>query len=146
MRTENDNTGEIFRANGEQAIITNYTTNYNTKIEFKYIDNDDVDDFDNFVEKSSKEYLEFKEEFALAYSLTVHKSQGSQYDTVIIFIDPNQRIWNKKALYTAISRCKQRCIIISTYNDFISAQKNNNEDANLSLFMEEFNEYDVTIK
>ena len=146
IRTENDNSDKIFRANGEQAVIKHYTKNHNTKIVFKYIDNDDVDDFDNFVEKSSKEYLEFKEEFALAYSLTVHKSQGSQYDTVIIFIDPNQRIWNKKALYTAISRCKQRCIIISTYNDFISAQKNNNEDANLSLFMEEFNEYDVTIK
>ena len=134
IRTENDNSDKIFRANGEQAVIKHYTKNHNTKIVFKYID-----DFD----ENSKEYFEFKEEFTLAYSITVHKSQGSQYDNVIIFIDPNQRIWNKKALYTAISRCKQRCIIISTYNDFISAQKNNNEDAKLSLFMEQFNEYDI---
>ena len=134
IRTENDNSDKTFRANGEQAIITDYTKNYNTTVKFKYID-----DFD----ANSKEYFEFKEQFALAYSITVHKSQGSQYDNVIIFIDPNQRIWNKKALYTAISRCKQRCIIISTYNDFISAQKNNNEDAKLSLFMEQFNEYNI---
>ena len=134
IRTENDNSDKIFRANGEQAIITHYTKNYNTTVEFKYID-----DFDD----NCKEYLEFKEQFALAYSITVHKSQGSQYDNVIIFIDPNQRTWNKKALYTAISRCKKQCIIISAYDDFISAQKNKNEDDKLSLFMKEFNKYDI---
>ena len=134
IRTENDNSDKIFRANGEQAIITHYTKNYNTTVEFKYID-----DFDD----NCKEYLEFKEQFALAYSITVHKSQGSQYDNVIIFIDPNQKRWNKKALYTAISRCKKRCIIISAYDDFISAQKNKNEDDKLSLLMKEFNKYDI---
>ena len=54
----------------------------------------------------------------------------------MIFIDKKQSIWNKTALYTAISRAKNKCFIISTYEDFIKAQNNNTTDK-LSLFLKE---------
>jgi len=74
----------------------------------------------------------------LAYCLTVHKSQGSQYDNVIIFIDKNQSIWDKTALYTAISRAKSRCFIVSSCADFIKTQNNNKRVSDkISLLLKE---------
>ena len=51
----------------------------------------------------------------LAYAMSVHKSQGSEYDTVIIPILKNQkcRLFRNEMLYTAISRAKKRCIIVT---------------------------------
>jgi len=85
------------------------------------------------------------DEFNLAYALTVHKSQGSQYENVIIFIDKNQKIWDKPALYTAISRAKNRCIIIATEKDFSNIQHSmKNITDKISLFMKESDIYEFT--
>lgn len=49
----------------------------------------------------------------LAYSFTVHKSQGKGYDTVIVVIHSSMEwMLNKNILYTAVTRAKKRCIII----------------------------------
>ena len=129
IRIENDYKSGDIRANGEHAVILRKN---NYLVIIKYLEDDkevtvDIDTLYN--------------EFMLAYSLTVHKSQGSQYDYVIIFIDKNQSIWDKKALYTAISRAKTRCIIIGKMNDFIKIQYNNSSDK-ISNFMKESDEYD----
>ena len=51
----------------------------------------------------------------LAYAMSVHKSQGSEYDTVIIPILKEQkcRLFRNEMLYTAISRAKKRCILVT---------------------------------
>ena len=48
----------------------------------------------------------------LAYALTVHKSQGSQYDTVImpLSMDMNMML-NRNLFYTAISRARKQVLI-----------------------------------
>lgn len=53
-------------------------------------------------------------ELALAYALTIHKSQGSEYQAVIIPIVSGgfQSIMNKNLLYTAVTRAKSQVIII----------------------------------
>lgn len=56
----------------------------------------------------------------LAYALTVHKSQGSEYPYVIMPINKEQSIMlNRNLLYTAVTRAKTECMIIGddTYVD-----------------------------
>ena len=49
----------------------------------------------------------------LAYALTVHKSQGSQYDTVIMPASTDcQRMLRRNLFYTAISRAKKQVILV----------------------------------
>lgn len=52
-------------------------------------------------------------EIELAYTLTIHKSQGSEFDTVIIPIHSClEYMLNKNLLYTAFTRAKKKLIII----------------------------------
>jgi len=71
------------------------------------------------------EYLEDNiNEIQLAYAITVHKSQGSEWDTVIIPISKNNKIMNNKNLiYTAITRAKNKVIIIGSKAEFLEAIK-----------------------
>ena len=55
------------------------------------------------------------ENIDLAYAITIHKSQGSEYKKVYLFIGSNHSNFvDKKILYTAVSRAKQKLFIIST--------------------------------
>ncbi|MCB1166735.1 MAG: exodeoxyribonuclease V subunit alpha [Leptospiraceae bacterium] len=48
-----------------------------------------------------------------AFAHTIHKSQGSEYETVLILLGPQNHdsFLNRQLLYTAITRAKKRCII-----------------------------------
>ncbi|MEG1577960.1 MAG: ATP-dependent RecD-like DNA helicase, partial [Oscillospiraceae bacterium] len=49
----------------------------------------------------------------LAYTITVHKSQGSEYDTVILPLSRQfTNMMYRNLLYTAISRAKKRVILV----------------------------------
>ena len=53
------------------------------------------------------------EELDHAYAVTVHKSQGSEYPTVIIPIfDYTPRLLTRNLLYTAITRAQQMVILV----------------------------------
>ena len=50
----------------------------------------------------------------LAYACTVHKSQGAEYDTVIISLPAEPTVMLKRnLLYTAITRAKKKAIIVT---------------------------------
>ncbi len=51
----------------------------------------------------------------LAYALTVHKAQGSEFDTVILVLGEPCPLLSRELLYTAITRQKGRLIIL--YNE-----------------------------
>ena len=52
-------------------------------------------------------------QLALAYALTVHKSQGSQYDTVLMPVSmATARMLYRNLLYTAISRAGKEVILV----------------------------------
>lgn len=54
-----------------------------------------------------------------AYAMSVHKSQGSEYKVVIMPIFKSYSIMLKrKLIYTAITRAKEKLIIIGDYNAF----------------------------
>lgn len=49
----------------------------------------------------------------LAYAITVHKSQGSEFNYVIIPLHPQHTgIWDTRMLYTAVSRAKKGVIFV----------------------------------
>ena len=53
--------------------------------------------------------------FDLGYALSVHKSQGSEWPVVIVVIDdyPGAKmVCDRSWIYTAISRAKQKCVLI----------------------------------
>ncbi|WP_296203828.1 exodeoxyribonuclease V subunit alpha [Psychrobacter sp. UBA3962] len=52
---------------------------------------------------------------ATAYAMTIHKSQGSEFDHVAITFDnSNSRLLSKELIYTAVTRAKQKVSIYST--------------------------------
>ncbi len=59
------------------------------------------------------------DEFTHAYAISVHKSQGSEYDTVIVVIPSNmKRMLYNKLIYTAVTRAKKGLIIIGSIESF----------------------------
>lgn len=54
-------------------------------------------------------------ELELAYALTVHKAQGSEFEKVILVLGEPSGLVTKELLYTAITRQKEKLVIL--YND-----------------------------
>jgi exodeoxyribonuclease V alpha subunit len=52
-------------------------------------------------------------EAVTAWAMTVHKSQGSEFDTVIVVLpDSDVRTLTRELLYTAVTRAKSRVIVV----------------------------------
>lgn len=61
---------------------------------------------------------------SLAYCLTIHKTQGMEYENALIPMSFSHYIMhNTKLLYTAITRAKKMCFIVGEEEAFISACK-----------------------
>lgn len=62
-----------------------------------------------------------------AYAITVHKSQGSEYEVVVMpLYGVNQLLQNRNLLYTAVSRAIKRLYIIGSKDILISMIENSN--------------------
>lgn len=62
------------------------------------------------------------EMIATAYAMTIHKSQGSEFDHVAIsFDDNNARLLSQELIYTAVTRAKKQVSIFSTASAMTSA-------------------------
>jgi exodeoxyribonuclease V alpha subunit len=65
-------------------------------------------------------------ELVLAYAITVHKSQGSEYSVVVIpLLTQHFLLLQRNLLYTAITRAKRLVIIVGTSKALWIAIKNN---------------------
>jgi exodeoxyribonuclease V alpha subunit len=50
------------------------------------------------------------------YAMTVHKSQGSQFDEVVVVLpEPTSPILTRQLLYTAVTRARTRVILVGSY-------------------------------
>ncbi|MDD2979710.1 MAG: ATP-dependent RecD-like DNA helicase [Hespellia sp.] len=80
-------------------------------------------------EKRVVEYpFQLLEELELAYAITIHKSQGSEYPAVIIPLLPGPRLlYNRNLLYTAVTRAKKCVTIVGSESTFQEMIRNENE-------------------
>lgn len=73
----------------------------------------------------------------LAYSITIHKSQGSDFNTVVLVLPKSGRILTRELIYTALTRAKKKLILLIQDNVYwlwektkpqasILAQRNSN--------------------
>ena len=64
-------------------------------------------------------------ELELAYAITVHKSQGSEYPAVVIpLLGMPETLMTRNILYTAITRAKQCVVIVGSSEQFMRMQSN----------------------
>jgi exodeoxyribonuclease V alpha subunit len=80
---------------------------------------------------------EVGEYLRLAYAVTVHKSQGQEYDYIFMPITDSFSIQLvRNLLYTSVTRAKKKVILYGTRTAFEKAINNNTEDTRNTLLME----------
>jgi exodeoxyribonuclease V alpha subunit len=63
--------------------------------------------------------------FDTVYAMTIHKSQGSEYDNVVVVLpgDENIHILSRELIYTAVTRARKNVLILSKKEVLIQAVK-----------------------
>ncbi|MDF2866452.1 MAG: helicase, putative, RecD/TraA family [Clostridia bacterium] len=123
--------GRIFREDDKvMQIVNNYDREYNQNdVRGTGVYNGDVgyiSSIDNFLEYmivtfDDDKKVEYKfdelDELEHAYAVTIHKSQGSEYNYVIIpLFNGYPKLFTRNLLYTAMTRAKKMLIIIGNRN------------------------------
>lgn len=99
--------------------------------------NGDMGHIDFINKKSGEVYVEFDdgrragysivdlEDLVHAYAITIHKSQGSEFDAVIIpILGGNPMLYSKNLLYTAVTRAKKMVVLIGKKTNIYHMIKN----------------------
>ena len=105
--------GEGYVANGEVGIVDQIWTKPQAKSNTHQVTFSSQPDLKyNWPSTVSEEG---NSDLELAYALTVHKSQGSEFGKAILVLGEPGNLLSKELLYTAITRQKDRLVIL--YND-----------------------------
>ena len=81
------------------------------------------------------------DELELAYAITIHKSQGSEYPAVVIPMYPGPRmLMNKNLLYTAVTRARKCVCMVGNENCFHQMAQNESEQRRYSSLDERIKE------
>jgi exodeoxyribonuclease V alpha subunit len=79
-----------------------------------------------FVDQSARYEADELDELELAYAMSVHKSQGSEYPAVIIIVHPSHYVMlQRNLLYTALTRAQRLAILIGNNRAVWRAVHNN---------------------
>ena len=100
-----------FLANGEIGIITGQRMWGKRNPRFTNVEFTDRSDR-NFSFRRSNFSEDGQPYLELAYALTVHKSQGSEFGSVILVLPSHSRLISREMLYTALTRQKRRIWIL----------------------------------
>ena len=105
---------------------------------------------DNFMETMTVEFedghlveysLKQTDELELAYAVTIHKSQGSEYPVVIIpLLKGPAVLLNRNLLYTAVTRAKKCVMIVGSRQIFEDMIKNDRQDKRYCAFCDRLKE------
>ena len=113
IQTDNDYNKEVY--NGEIGTIISIEEEYVT-VKYLY-NNPDIIKY-----KIAELY-----EIDLSYAISIHKSQGSEAENVVLIVDGNQDFLSKELIYTAVTRAKKNIVLLSTYDlDFYSKLETTN--------------------
>ena len=116
LQLKNQNEDNVF--NGDIGVLVdisegNHLTTATLSVDYE----------DNVVEYTYKDFSHITH----AYCISIHKSQGSEYPLIIMPISfAYKRMLVKNLLYTAITRAKQKLVIIGDYNAFLYGISNTN--------------------
>ncbi|MBP2634071.1 MAG: helicase, RecD/TraA family [Firmicutes bacterium] len=120
MQMRNNYTKNVF--NGDIGFIVEIDAE---KTKVRYPDNDAI------YEKNELAELH------LAYAMSVHKSQGSEYPIVVMPLIPGHHIMlQRNLLYTAVTRAKTRVILVGTKTALSTAVMNDRTKKRYSLLAE----------
>ena len=82
------------------------------------------------------------EELELAYAITIHKSQGSEYPAVVMPMWPGPRmLMNRNLLYTAVTRARRCVTMVGSDETFYQMAENINEQTRYSGLKERLWEF-----
>ncbi len=78
------------------------------------------------------------DQIVLAYAVSIHKSQGSEFDTVVISVSQgNPFLLTRNLLYTAITRAKKTVVVVGT-KEAVGRMVRNNYTATRYSLLKEF--------
>jgi exodeoxyribonuclease V alpha subunit len=79
-----------------------------------------------FLEQSAWYSYDELDELELAYAMTVHKAQGSEYPAVVLICHTSQYIMlQRNLLYTGLTRAKRKCVFVGNRPAIWTAVRNN---------------------
>ena len=109
--------------NGDMGIITKINT-YEETITVEYDE-----------KKQVKYPYNLLDELELAYAITIHKSQGSEYPAVVIpLLQGPRQLYHRNLLYTAVTRARKCVTLVGSDVVFQEMIRNTNEqNRNTSL-------------
>ena len=83
-------------------------------------------DFDgNLVKYTPANFINFKS----AYSISIHKAQGSEFDVVVIpIVNAYNKMLYQKLIYTGVTRAKKKLYIVGDFSALIRASRNTSDD------------------
>lgn len=116
--------------NGDMGIVTEINT-FSRTVEVEYDEHRRI----NYP-------FELTEELELAYAITVHKSQGSEYPAVIIpLLQGPKLLYNRNLLYTAVTRAKKCLTIVGSEDVFQYMIQNKSEQNRYTSLAEHIQEF-----
>ena len=116
--------------NGDMGVISEINE-YKETVEVEYDEGRKV-----------KYGFDMVDELELAYAITVHKSQGSEYPAVILPLLPGPKLlYNRNLLYTAVTRAKKCLTIIGSETTFHEMIRNKSEQDRYTSLAERIGEF-----
>jgi hypothetical protein len=103
---------DLFMANGQMFTIVEYGGSYRLWIGIRLDGSDDI----TYI---TLDWYTEERMFVPAYALTVHKAQGSGWDSV--FVVAPKTFYTRQLGYTAITRAKRRVVVIGDVTSFLQA-------------------------
>ncbi len=83
-------------------------------------------------------------EITLAYAMSIHKSQGSEYAAVIMcLLDEHTSMLQRNLIYTGITRAKKECTLIYQEHALKTAVSTVAEDSRLTLLADKLRTLDI---
>ena len=116
--------------NGDMGVISEINE-YKETVEVEYDEGRKV-----------KYGFDMVDELELAYAITVHKSQGSEYPAVILPLLPGPKLlYIRNLLYTAVTRAKKCLTIIGSDTTFQEMIRNKSEQERYTSLAERIGEF-----
>ena len=126
MQTRNDYDKGVF--NGDLGVVEGYDAG----------DRLLRVDFDGWVVEYAADELD---DLSLAYAVSIHKAQGSEYDVVVLcLLGAHARMLSRELFYTAVTRARRRLILLSDEETIARAVANSQPVQRRTLLLQRLRE------